>query len=181
MNCPHCGSQTSSQSNYCRACGMDLAGIARAVERHFAHSSEPTAPQQSREQVGKLLGLSAAGLILLLLIGFFLNLALETFAGVGISEAVFGKIAIAVMALALPVLLGGAGLLILPAIRKELLKKGPTDRWHASPVTANQPLLVVEGSVPETAADPLNAIASVTEYTTAELKPQPPHGDPEKG
>jgi hypothetical protein len=124
---------------------MNLVGIARAVERHHAQLSEPNAPQQNREQIGKLLGLSAAGLIFLLLIGFFLNLALETFAGVGISEAVFGRIAIAVMALALPVLLGGSGLLILPAIRKEVFKKGPTDHRHTDQVTANQPLLVVEG------------------------------------
>ena len=173
MNCPYCGSQTSRQSNYCRACGMNLEGIVRAVERHLAQSSEPTAPQQNREQIGKLLGLTAVGLIFLLLIGFFLNLALETFAGIGISEATFGKIAIAVMALALPVLLGGAGLLILPAIRKELLKKGPTDHRLNSQVTADEPLLVVESSVPEMAADPFNAIASVTENTTAELKPLP--------
>ena len=174
MNCPHCGSQTSSQSNYCRACGMNLVGIARAVERHLAQPSEPAQVQQSREQIGKLLGLSGAGLIFLLLIGFFLNLALLTFAGVGISDAAFGRIAIAVMALALPVLLGGGGLLILPAIRKELLRKGPTDSRRAAQVTANQPSLVVEGSLPETAADPFNAVASVIENTTAELRPLPP-------
>jgi len=160
---------------------MNLEGIVRAVERHLAQSSEPAQAQQNREQLGMRLGLSAAGLIFLLLFGFFLNLALLTFVGVGISEAAFGKIAIAVMALALPVLLGGVGLFVLPAIRRELLRKRSTDCPRAAEVTANQPSHVVEGSAPETAADPFNAIASVTEYTTAELRPQPPLGSSHTG
>jgi hypothetical protein len=160
---------------------MNLEGIARAVERHLAHLSEPAQLQQNREQIGKLLGLGATGLILLLPLTFFLNLALVTITGVGISEAAFGKIAIAVMALALPVLFIGISLWLLPAIRKELLKGVPTNWRRAAQATENHSSLVAQGSSPKTPADRFDAIASVTEYTTAELKPQPPHPDPKAG
>ena len=122
MNCPHCGRATASDSNYCRACGMNLEGIAKAVERHLAELSEPAEPRKDWQPVGKLMGLSAAALIFLLILGFFINLALVTVAGVGIGEAAFAKLAIAVMVLALPVLLGGTVLIVVPAIPKELFK-----------------------------------------------------------
>jgi hypothetical protein len=119
-------------------------------------------------------------LIFLLLLGFFLNLALVTITGVGISEAAFGKIAIAVMAFALPVLFGGMGLWLLPAIRKELLNGRPTNQRRAAEASPNQESLA-EGSLPERLADRLDAISSVTEYTTAELKPRSPEQGPRTG
>ena len=170
MNCPHCGRATSGDSNYCRACGMNLEGIAKAVERHLAEVTDPPGPRKDWQQVGKFMGLSAAGLIFLLILGFFLNLALVTFAGVGIDEAAFGKIAIAVMVLALPVLFGGTGLMVVPALSKELFKAKTAARDRFSPKEPPPQL---------PSADRFDAISSVTEHTTAELELPPQTRAPE--
>ena len=168
MNCPHCGTPTSDSPKYCRSCGMNLEGVARAVERHIAELSEPAEPQkkkEKREYIGKLMGLGAIALIFLLLAGFFINLALVGIAGVGISEAAFGKIAIALMAVALPLLFGGFGLIVTPVIFKELFKAKSTKRDRISQDKSLREL-------PPAAR--FDSIPSVVEHTTTELELRPP-------
>jgi hypothetical protein len=149
---------------------MNLEGIAKAVERHLADLSDPTEPQKDWQQIGRLMGLSAAALICLLILGFFINLALVSVAGVGIGEAAFGKIAIAVMVLALPVLFGGTALIVVPAIAKELSKAKTTTRERFSPKEPPPEL---------PSADRFDAISSVTEHTTAESELPPQTRAPE--
>jgi len=153
---------------------MDLHGIADAVERHLAEVSDPAQSHKKRAQTGTVMGLIGTALIFLLIVGFFINLALATVTGIGINEATFGKIAIMVMALALPILFGGAGLMIFPAIQRGLFKTRSTDSRLALQGTAKQAPLASNGTLLESPAGRFDAISSVTEHTTAELESRLP-------
>jgi hypothetical protein len=164
MHCPNCGQKTSPELKFCRACGMKLDSVARALSSHLEGEEPETAPGMGGEK--KSAGLQNKRVYSLIYIGLamsFLGPAIAVLGqgvwgakSAGILIALLGMFSVAIGALPVAARFDRALLRSLggkektPGAGPELIKK-------------SEPVLNL------TPADDFEPVASVTESTTRDL------------
>ena len=111
MHCPACSSPAAEQQKYCRACGMNLDGLAERVALHQGTMSAANSRFDSFFiRLGTLMAIGGGGMLMLLVFlaiinevfGFFINTSIDDIAT---------KVAVAI---GLPLLFFGIGFVALP-------------------------------------------------------------------
>lgn len=69
MHCPNCGKETSTDQKFCRACGMNLEVVSKAVESHQSGSDSDKPASKYENSAVRQLGMILFLGIILLMIG----------------------------------------------------------------------------------------------------------------
>lgn len=128
MHCPNCGTQASGEQKFCRACGIGLQAISQALAEELAvagldqSGGELADSVRSRikkfERWGAITGLSGLGMIALMIISIVVSMPF--FKAFDIDpKFYFDNILPWILALALPLLFTGGGLMVYAGVLKK--------------------------------------------------------------
>jgi hypothetical protein len=95
MYCPNCGTKTSKDQHYCRACGLGLEKIALTVAEQLPTKVDPGL-QAQKERLEKL-GVAALSVFALGSLGFVLYLIIQKIISKGDLLTVFGMLGFLIM------------------------------------------------------------------------------------
>lgn len=157
MFCPACGSAANSAQKFCRACGLNLDGLAERVALHQGTMSvTKNRFDQLLTRIGMWMAISGGGLFILMMLFAIISSAFDL-----VNNDTTDNIGEKVLAIALPLVFFGIGLFSLPHI----LRHQKSQR-QLSP-QAPQAVTTAELAPPLLPTD----IASVSEATTRHLEP----------
>lgn len=147
MHCPGCGTQTSSEQNFCRACGMNLDAVSKALAADDSHAASCSGRRMRRWMT---LG------VIIIFAGLFIGIAGKKLIHNDIMSGVGAMIALA-----------GIFLICLSSLTTLAPRKRSRQaRASLAPAQAKQ-------TVPLPPELPPASVSSVTERTTELLEVEP--------
>jgi len=127
MHCPNCGTPAPADQKFCRACGISLQLVAQVLADELAAAQsnkslvevvKTTERQKNFEHWGKIISLSGMAMLMLLVGSLFVFIGLNKVFGV--SFDLLNLIGPVMMAIAIPLLFVGVGVMVYPRLAKEL-------------------------------------------------------------
>jgi len=152
MHCPNCGQKITSDLKFCRACGMKLNSVVKAVNEHLGGGGEISTEKTSERAMVARLGRSLFYGVIVLFIGVAISVVGKensTIKTLGVLTALLG-VFLMMYAVISPMMRAGAA--SRPAKKKDLPEE--------------KPQLELESAED---FEPVGVVASVTEGTTKDL------------
>lgn len=161
MFCPNCGKTISAESKFCRACGLNLEGVAQSLAEQLPQAEPDTDLQRRQRRIEQLLSvvIGSAFTVFVLAILWALIYKIIIVKGEILEGSIFlGLFLAAVTALIL-------------VVYRESLRESLAKRRKSQTTLAEGRLT---GKLPESSFEP---ITSVTERTTELLGVDKPEGE----